>query len=199
MMSRIPFTSLPHIAETDHGADEARKTLDAQDYERFFEEVYPGLLRYCHRLTSDPDVAADVAQESFVRLWTRSVEGEEPGLRVWLFRAATNLVRDRYRVSENRRRLLEENPVTPWEAPDPEHELERRRDVRRVRRTLDELQERDRQLLLMREEGFSYQEIAEAVGVKATSVGTLLARAQQRFVEAYEGHGQGTDGDDERN
>ena len=46
--------------------------------------------------------------------------------------------------------------------------------------------ERDRLLLLMREEGFSYREISETVGVKEGSVGTLLSRAQKRFVTAYE-------------
>jgi RNA polymerase sigma factor (sigma-70 family) len=63
--------------------------------------------------------------------------------------------------------------------------MERDEVVTSVRSALDKLEERDRQLLLMREEGFSYREMAEMVGVKATSVGTLLARAQERFVDAY--------------
>jgi DNA-directed RNA polymerase specialized sigma24 family protein len=46
-------------------------------------------------------------------------------------------------------------------------------------------------MLLMREEGFSYREIGEAVDVLPSSVGTLLARAQKRFVEAYEPEGSG--------
>jgi RNA polymerase sigma-70 factor (ECF subfamily) len=50
---------------------------------------------------------------------------------------------------------------------------------------LDRLPERDRQLLLMREEGFKYEEIAQVVGVAPASVGTLIARALKRFVEAY--------------
>ena len=54
-----------------------------------------------------------------------------------------------------------------------------------MRRALAALDPRDRELLMMREEGFSYREMAEAVGVQATSVGTLVARAQKRFTETW--------------
>ncbi|MBW3534800.1 MAG: hypothetical protein KY453_06205 [Gemmatimonadetes bacterium] len=71
--------------------------------------------------------------------------------------------------------------MTPSAAPDPLGEVEQAETVARVRGALDALDGRDRELLLMREEGFSYQEMADAVGVKASSIGTLLARAQRRF------------------
>lgn len=155
------------------------------DFDAIFEDVFPPLFRYCHRLMGDADAAEDVTQEAFLRLLTHDVQGPPAGLRVWLFRVATHLIRDRYRVSENRRRLLEKNPVTPSATEDPQREVERTEEKRAVRRALATLQERDREMLLMREEGFSYREIAEAVGVKAASVGTLLARAQRRLAEAF--------------
>jgi RNA polymerase sigma factor (sigma-70 family) len=155
------------------------------DFDALYDEVFPPLYRYCQRLIGDPDAAEDVAQEAFVRLLDRKVEGERPALRVWLFTVATHLIRDRWRVTRNRGRLLQINPVTPGAAPDPEAETARRQEVMSVRQALDELDERDRQLLLMREEGFSYREIAEVVGVNASSVGTLLARAQKRFTDAW--------------
>lgn len=159
------------------------------EFEQLFDEVYPSLFRYCHRLAGDADVADDLAQEAFVRLFDRRVEGEAPALRVWLFKVATHLVRDRVRQAGNRRRLLEENPVLPSEAPDPAREAERGDRVHRVRQVLDRLDERDRVLLLMREEGFSYREIADAVEVAPGSVGTLLARAQRRFTDEYTAQG----------
>lgn len=160
------------------------------DFDALYDEVFPTLYRYCHRLTGDADVAEDVAQEAFVRMLERGVAGEPPALRVWLFKVATHVMRDRWRVSSNRRRLLEIHPVTPGAAPDPEIDLERREDVAEVRRALETLDARDRELLLMREEGFSYKEIAEAVGVSATSVGTLLVRAQKRFAGAFAGRNE---------
>src|SRR5262245_43237836 len=121
-----------------------------------------------------------------MRLLTRGVEGHPTALRVWLFRVATHLVRDRYRVSENRKRLLETYPVVPSGMPDPEEQAELEEQVGGVRTALGALTERDRTMLLMREEGFSYREIGKVVDVLPSSAGTLLARAQKRFVEAYE-------------
>jgi len=156
------------------------------DFDQTFDELYPPLVRYCHRLTGDRDAAEDTAQEAMVRLYTHKVEGPTPALRVWLFKTATHLVRDRYRVEENRRRLLEADPVTPGEVEGPERALERGSDRARAQRALAELGERDREMLLMRYGGFSYKEIADMVDVAATSVGTLLARAERRFLDRIE-------------
>jgi RNA polymerase sigma factor (sigma-70 family) len=161
------------------------------DFDSFFDDVFPSLFRYCMRLTGDADAAEDAAQEAFVRLVRDEPQGPARALRVWLFKVATHVVRDRYKVGENRRRLLEKHPVVPSPMPDPEIEAERGEAISSVRKALDELSQRDRRLLLMRGEGFSYREIAEEIGVEATSVGTLLVRAEKRFVEVYERRGRG--------
>jgi RNA polymerase sigma-70 factor, ECF subfamily len=67
-----------------------------------------------------------------------------------------------------------------------------------VRAALEEVPERDRTLLLMREEGFKYDEIARIVGVAPGSVGTLLARALNRFADVYRKLNEVEDADDAR-
>ncbi len=156
------------------------------NFDELFDDLYPGLHRYCARLSADADVAEDVAQEAFVRLLERKVQGEPARLRAWLFKVATHLIRDQVKIRENRWRLLEENPVLPHAHAPPDEVVERREREGMARRALDSLDERDRTLLLMREEGFAYREMAEAVGVQSTSVGTLLARARRRFGKAVE-------------
>jgi RNA polymerase sigma-70 factor (ECF subfamily) len=155
------------------------------DFESIFRQLYPQLFRYCNRLLGDADAAEDVSQEAFVRLSRQEVYGDLQGVRVWLFRVATHLVRDRARTRQNRLRLLAANPVGPAEAERPDRETERQEEIDRVRGILDALAPRDRELLLMREEGFSYKEMAEAVGVAPGSVGTLIARALRRFSTLY--------------
>lgn len=157
------------------------------DFDATFDAQYPSLVRYCHRLTGDQDAAEDAAQEALVRLFEHEVEGPEPAVRSWLFKTATHLIRDRYRVDENRKRLLQENPVTPAGPDGPERHLDRVEDRARAREALERIPSRDREILLMRYEGFSYKEIARAVDVSHTSVGTLLARAEERFVTALGG------------
>jgi len=160
------------------------------NFEATFEELYPGLFRYCHRLTGDPDLSEDLAQEAFVRLYDRQVEGTDEGLRSWLFRTATHLVRDRYRIGENRRRLLEAHPVEPSGAEPPDETVQRKEEVAHVREALEHMTEREREMLMMRHAGFSYREIAEAVDVAASSVGTLLARAERNFASIYRPPGE---------
>jgi RNA polymerase sigma-70 factor, ECF subfamily len=155
------------------------------DFEGIYDRVHPALWRYVHRLTGDADAADDVVQEAFVRLLARRDLDAERA-RLWLFTVATNLVRDQGRRSSRRRELLTARPVRPSPLATPEEQLERGERVRQVRDALEQLAERDRQMLLMREEGFRYHEIAEAVGVAAGSVGTLIARAVKRFTEVYE-------------
>jgi len=157
------------------------------DLEVLYSEAYPRLFRYCNRLTGDADVAEDVAQEAFVRLWYRQVSGEPKALTSWLFKVATHLIRDRVRATENRRRLLEINPVKPAGTEAPDARAERVELQARVRAVLDTMTVRDRVMLLMRQDGFSYREIAEAADVAPASVGTLLARALKRFAALYDG------------
>lgn len=148
-----------------------------------FEQLYPQLFRYLHRLTGDTDLAEDVAQESFVRYLGREMPVREA--HVWLVTVATNLVRDVARRGKRRRTLLEARPVMPAALPRPDEEAERAERVRAVQAALADVPERDRQILLMRHQGFSYDEIAHAVGVSPASVGTLLARATRRFAKVY--------------
>lgn len=149
-----------------------------------YDRLHPQLLRYLDRLVGEPDTAEDIAQESFVRLLRRpDLRGEDA--RLWIFTVATNLVRDRGRAATRRQRLLSASPLEHPRESLPDEDLERAERIRSVRNALDLLPERDRLMLLMREEGFRYSEIAEALNVSASSVGTLIARALKRFTEVY--------------
>lgn len=158
----------------------------AVDYDALFRRLYPSLFRYLHRMTGDSDAADDIAQESFVRLLGRDLPDEEA--RLWLFTVATNLFRDRARTHKRRERLLQVRPWTPTPLPRPDEAAETADSVAKVREVLSRLAPRDQQMLLMREEGFRYDEIATVAGVAPGSVGTLLARAARRFVAAWD-HG----------
>ena len=64
--------------------------------------------------------------------------------------------------------------------------MEREEGRAMARKALDALAERDRDALLMREEGLSYEEIATALDLSVGSVGTTLSRARRRLMEVYE-------------
>ena len=70
--------------------------------------------------------------------------------------------------------------------PDPLRQLEKQETAERARVALGRLTERDREALLLRDAGLSYGEIAERTGLSVGAVGTTLARARKRLVDAYE-------------
>ena len=146
-----------------------------------FERYHEGLRRFLVRFTGDADIAADVAQDAFVRLLERPPQQQ---VRAWLFRVAVNLARDRARIAVRRRFLLRRAGdrvpgADPPPSPDALLEAERRR--RHVTLALADLSSKERMALLMREEGFTQREIAQAVGTTTKSVGTLTARALRKL------------------
>jgi RNA polymerase sigma factor (sigma-70 family) len=64
--------------------------------------------------------------------------------------------------------------------------LERAQDAQFARKALEQLGERDRQALLLKEEGLDYAEIADVLQIEKSSVGTTLSRARKRLAESYE-------------
>jgi RNA polymerase sigma-70 factor, ECF subfamily len=156
------------------------------DVERLFREYHDPLVRYLTRRLGDRDWAEEVAQETFVRALRQTELQNE---RAWLFAVATNLVRDEARKDARRRRhleLLTEESKSSAAVEQPITELERAQERALARRAIDALGERDREALLMREEGLDYKEIAEALELSLASVGTTLSRARRRLVDAYE-------------
>ncbi len=155
------------------------------DLSQVYREHYRSLVRYLYRRIGDQARAEDLAQEAFVR----ALEHKPADPRPWLFTVATNLARDEGRRSAVRRRhlsLVKAEATTRAPEPGPEVALERRETVQRVRVALSRLAERDREALLLWEEGFAYEEIAAVLGLSRASVGTTLSRARSRLASAYE-------------
>jgi RNA polymerase sigma-70 factor (ECF subfamily) len=151
-----------------------------------FRTYHDPLVRYLTRRLGDRDWAEEVAQETFVRALRQTDLQNE---RAWLFAVATNLVRDEARKDSRRRRhleLLTAEAKAESVAEPPLTDLERAQERALARRAIDALSERDREALLMREEGLDYNEIAAALELSVASVGTTLSRARRRLVEVYE-------------
>lgn len=160
-------------------------SFDALFY-RHYDRVY-GLL---FRLVGNRDEAEDLLQEVFLTLYQHADNGrfsrqQDHNISAWLYRTATNAG---YNAIRSRKRRWQRNTVLvpdPAGAPDAEQTVAQQETAAAVRQTLAQLPERDVQLLLMRQMGFSYAECAEAVGVAPGSVGTLLSRAAAAFRDAY--------------
>jgi RNA polymerase sigma factor (sigma-70 family) len=153
-----------------------------QEVEQLFEAHHDAIYGYLVRLTGDPDLAADLAQETFIRWVDREPDRTNP--RAWLFTVATNLARDHGRVGARRLTLLRGSGDVPGmgdRAHGPDRLLEASETQRLVRKALDTLPAKDRTVLLMQQQGFTHREIGEALDVNPKSVGVLISRAMRRF------------------
>ncbi len=157
--------------------------MEPEAFRGIFDALKPKLLRYCTYRCGDPDAAEDVVQEAMVRLWHRSAREPPSDPEAWLHTTARHLILDRAKVARNRRRLLAGQPVRSSERAVADRAVEREEERERVQGVLRKMPERGREILMLRYSGFSYREIADRVGVASGSVGTLLARAERRFLE----------------
>jgi RNA polymerase sigma-70 factor (ECF subfamily) len=163
-------------------------------HDRFVELYdmhFPRVRRFLDRLSGDAALAADIAQDTFVRLYRRGAPPHEPA--AWLITVALNLLRNSRSTEARRRKLLStvRGEATVGDPSRPPDETVDGADTRqRVRDALALLSERDRQLLLLRGEGYRYHELAATLQLNPASVGVLLARAKRAFRAAYEEGGR---------
>ena len=155
------------------------------DWGTVYRSTYQELVRYLHRRVWDVDRAQDLAQEAFVR----AMDHEPDNPRAWLFRVATNLAADESRTVLRRRKHLTllkgDAEAEERSAPGVDEALEHEERSAMVRRALESLADRDREVLQLWDAGLNYGEIAAETGLSQGSIGTTLARARQRLAEAY--------------
>lgn len=155
------------------------------DWEAVYREAYTDLVRYLHRKVWDADRARDLAQEAFAK----ALDHDPDNPRTWVFTIAANLARDEARTAIRRKRhltLLKNEMETTSRPPDAQRELERGERASAVREALERLSERDREVLLLWQAGLSYRDIGAETGLAVGAIGTTLARARRRLVEAYQ-------------
>jgi RNA polymerase sigma-70 factor (ECF subfamily) len=150
-------------------------------FETLYQEYYPALYRFTYRMLGDDEEARDVTQETFVKLFHQA-----DGLsaitspKAWLYRVAANGCRDHLRRQKKWRNIVKQNR-NDAPASTAEDEWIRREEKEVFGRAFQELAERERLALMLYQDELSYAEIATALGLKASSVGKLLARAIERL------------------
>lgn len=151
-------------------------------FEGLFRAEYARVVGIAHRVLADQAEAEDVAQDVFVSFY-RSHAAEASYGPAWLHAAAAhaalNALRGRDRRS--RREAAQAVPRDARAIDDPAEAVVASETRDEVRAVLARLPERSAAMLALRYAGLSYAEIAAALDVRASSVGTLLRRAEDAF------------------
>jgi RNA polymerase sigma-70 factor (ECF subfamily) len=157
------------------------------------------LLRYAARLLKDEEHAQDVVQETFVRMVHQDRQGSLAAVSnrtAWLYRVARNLCLDRLRASKRRLEIsLDEVPedggaslheqIAADDRDRPDLMMAKREEMEQMRRQIMGLDPRSREIVLLKvEQGRSYKEIAEIMGLTVGNVGFILHQTMKKLARA---------------
>jgi RNA polymerase sigma-70 factor (ECF subfamily) len=163
-------------ADSPDASEAIRERLAA-----LFREHYAGLVGFVTRYVHAPDVAEEVVQEVFLRIWTQSeAEGRLEMTRAYLYGAARNQAITLLRHEQVVRRHVARFAHGPEPSSGATQQVEVEADelTRAARRAIAALPERTRLVfLLSRERGLSHQEIAEVLGISLKAVEANVTRA----------------------
>lgn len=144
-------------------------------FDACFRERYPALVQVLHGITRERAAAEDLAQEAFVRLWSKGPV-IRPDADYWVMRVGRNLALDELRRDKRRERrevLRVETDEGPRFGDD---------EIARVRAVVEELAPRDREVLMLRAfGGLPLDQIGRIVGRKTNAVKQDLFRARERL------------------
>ncbi|MCC6419214.1 MAG: sigma-70 family RNA polymerase sigma factor [Gemmataceae bacterium] len=172
----------PHSAGKRHADFEAL-------YQRHSREVWA--LAYARWMNAD--VAQDIMQETFLRLWRQWQDGETIlNPRAWLLRVARNLAEDHAKSAFRRNGTHPPQTMNGVRSnePMPLESLEREETFAQLRGVMDQLAPADREILTLRY-GLDYNanEIADLLAINATAVHMRLSRARQRLADRLTAQG----------
>jgi RNA polymerase sigma-70 factor (ECF subfamily) len=174
--------ALSDIERLQSAADEADVTfeMDEDTFRAFYDRTSRSLWAYLSRMTGDGHAADDLLQESYYRFLRTRVDYEsEAHRRNYLFRIATNLVRDSRRRKHARGIIVDQDCETLPASGDLAASSARRTDLHRA---LAQLKPREREMLwLAYAQGSSHREIGDVLGLKPTSIKLLLFRARRKL------------------
>jgi RNA polymerase sigma factor (sigma-70 family) len=180
MSERAVEALVDSVPETAGGAG-ATPTFDEA-----FTLHHRAVFRAAYALVRDSALAEDVTQEVFLKLYQHlgSLKNEEH-VRPWLLRVASNTalnaIRSRSRTGAREEQFVAAASVGGSAPVGVEADYERRAEIEEARRALAQVKEPMRSCLLLKEQGLSYREIAQALSLKETNVGSLIARGRKEF------------------
>lgn len=164
-----------------------------EEFEALYQQHSREVWALAYARWTDSDLALDVTQEAFMRLWKQWEAGEDiQNPRAWLLRVARNLAED-YAKSAFRRNGTQAPEMLSGirsSQPMPSDDLERREQFALLRAVLDELAPADREILTLRYAlDYDANAIAERLEIAVTAVHMRLSRARQRLAEKLTSHG----------
>ncbi len=145
------------------------------DFEEIYKKNYSLVFRVAQKMLSDNDEAADIVQEVFIYLFNRMKDRNSiNNTKSWLCRATINKCIDKQKFNN---RFEQIDTQLERVNNEPENELA----IEELNNALSTLNSNEKALVILYSEGMSYKEMAEATGMKFTSIGKTLSRTLKKL------------------
>ena len=156
------------------------------EFNQAYKEYYRLIYIFAYRIIGDKNYAMDITQETFIKLYnymSGSNSLENP--RAWLYRVAANISNNHLKRNSTFNRIIR-GIQEDSQYDSVESELINIEEKMLVRNALKKLSSKDRTILQLYQDGFSYAEIAEIMNIKKTAVGKTLSRAIEKCARYIE-------------
>ncbi|TAM84285.1 MAG: RNA polymerase sigma factor [Acidobacteria bacterium] len=183
MLERVAALARGEAARAE--AEDKPLAMDEESFRTIYERTARPLWAYLVRVSGNPALADDLLQECYCRFLSQPDPPQEDAHRKnYLFRIATNLLRDHWRAAQRHG----ETAIETADVLSHDHDMANAPLRSDLGRALAKLKPRERQLLwLAYAEGASHREIARTSGMKEASVRPLLFRARKKLIALISG------------
>ena len=183
--------SAPGIIEPTEAIARARAG-DTEAWGQLFHDYAPAIFRFCRRALPSKEDAEDATMEIFMKLRAKLNQYDPTrSFTAWMYKVAANHCWDMLRRRKSRQdKETGDVEELPLEHPEPSQleKLIEKSSNEEVRKALERLGARARMALVMRYySDMSYDEIADALGVRRSFVGVVLLRARHELRQALQG------------
>ena len=146
------------------------------------------LVNYVYSWVRSRADAKDIVQEAYCRIFRLDEPNVISHLRAYLYKTAKNIATDWIRQRIVREAYVEEAPLrAPQETPSPERIWLAREELEALQRGIEALPPRTKMALLMvRQDGLSFEEVGQRLGIKTHSARRLVERAMEYLLEAIQ-------------
>lgn len=155
----------------------ADKKLTAQEFKQLFDDHFDAIRRYLYYRSGDRELATDLAQEAFMRLWEKQLVFQPKENLGLLYKMASDLFVSRYRHQQIEWQYLRKLELN-MQDESPEEQLEYEEIRERYEKALGALSEKQRTVFLMsRIDGLKYHEIAARLDISQKAVEKRMSAA----------------------